>query len=74
MITKADRREIKNDINDAISELQKVKDMLKVIEEVDQEQQMFLRNQIFETLNLNVRGAVSSAVGKTIYLSSKILF
>jgi hypothetical protein len=74
MITKADKKAIKNDINDAISELQKVKAMLKVIEEADKEQQMFLRNQIFDTLNLNVRGAVTDAVGKTIYLSSKILF
>jgi hypothetical protein len=74
MITKADKKAIKNDINDAISELQKVKDMLKVIEEANQKQQMFLRNQIFETLNLNVRGAVTHAVGKTIHLSSKILF
>ena len=74
MITKADKKAIKNDINDAISELQKVKAMLKVIEEADQEQQMFLRNQIFDTLNLNVRNAIGDAVGKTIYLSSKILF
>jgi hypothetical protein len=74
MITKADKKAIKNDINDAISELQKVKAMLKVIEEADKEQQMFLRNQIFDTLNLNVRNAIGDAVGKTIYLSSKILF
>ena len=74
MITKADKKAIKNDINDAISELQKVKDMLKVIDEADKEQAMFLRNQIFDTLNLNVRNAVGEAVGKTIWLSSKILF
>ena len=74
MITKADKQSLKYDINDAIDELKKVKAMLKVIDEVDQERQMFLRNQIFDTLNQHVRNSVSDAVGKTISLSSKILF
>jgi len=72
MITKADKKALKYDINDAIDELKKVKAMLKVIEEADKDRQIFLQSQIFDTLNHNVRSNVTRAVSKAINLTTSI--
>jgi len=72
MLTKAETKSLKYDINDAIEELKKVKAMLKTIKEADKERQIFLQSQIFDTLNHNVRSNVTRAVSKAINLTSSI--
>jgi hypothetical protein len=72
MLTKAETKALKYDINDAIDELKKVKAMLKTIKEADKDRQIFLQSQIFDTLNHNVRSNVTRAVGKAINLTSSI--
>lgn len=72
MITKAETKSLKYDINDAIDELKKVKAMLKTIKDEDKERQIFLQSQIFDTLNHNVRTSMSSAVSKAINITSSI--
>jgi prefoldin subunit 5 len=72
MLTKAETKSLKYDINDAIEELKKVKAMLKTIKDEDKERQIFLQSQIFDTLNHNVRTSMSSAVSKAINLTSSI--
>ena len=72
MLTKAETKSLKYDINDAIEELKKVKAMLKTIKDEDKERQIFLQSQIFDTLNHNVRTSMTSAVSKAINLTSSI--
>jgi hypothetical protein len=72
MLTKAETKSLKYDINDAIEELKKVKAMLKTIKEADKDRQIFLQSQIFDTLNHNVRSNVTRAVSKAINLTSSI--
>ena len=72
MLTKAETKSLKYDINDAIEELKKVKAMLKTIKEADKDRQIFLQSQIFDTLNHNVRSNVTRAVSKAINLTTSI--
>ena len=72
MLTKAETKSLKYDINDAIDELKKVKAMLKTIKDEDRDKQLFLQNQIFDTLNHYVRTSMTSAVSKAISLTRSI--